>query len=186
MNKIIILAVGWVILVACSTDEQQAQPSPTPFEIAESTPTMVVDSYQDEEIVQEKPVIESNLFQLVDYQGESALVLAPTVRNHRYIRIDFDLLGGIAGPGIGDQIDIQLFDDDVKVVQVTRIEKNSQGGFTLFGNLMGVEHSQIIFVVNETRFVGKITQGPETYEIKPVVDDIHVLLEIDQSAFDED
>jgi hypothetical protein len=186
MKKLIILAVGWVVLAACSTIEPPLQPSPTSIKTATPTPTAVVELHQVEELIEEKPVLDQGLFHSVDYLGENALISAPTISNHRYIRVDFDLLGGTSGPVIGDQIEIQLFDEIVKVAQVTRIEKNAQGGITLFGKFMGVEHSQIIFVVNETTIVGKITQGPETYEIKPVVDDIHVLLEIDQSAFDED
>lgn len=112
----------------------------------------------------------------------------PTSMRTRLVGVNFEVLRDENGPpqdtsGVGEIVVVNLFPDAEYDAILERVEKNPTGGFTWIGYLDGIENSQVTLVVNMEVMIGKIITPEDLYEIRYVNDDIHMIVQIDQSAF---
>ena len=66
-----------------------------------------------------------------------------------------------------------------------RVEKRGTKRYTWFGNLAGVEESQIILTVENGSIAGNITVRGKMYQVRDIGSGVYSIHEIDQSAFSE-
>ncbi|HLG29165.1 MAG TPA: M12 family metallo-peptidase [Candidatus Brocadiales bacterium] len=101
----------------------------------------------------------------------------PAIVRKRYVQVNFDLLRK------KDSIAINLFEGLSFVGIKDRIETRSTDRYTWYGHIEGIEHSQIIIVVEDGNTSGDIVIPEGLYQIRSVGGGVHAIYEIDQSAF---
>jgi len=111
-----------------------------------------------------------------------------TVIRSRFVKVNFDMLGGADGPSldasaVGQRLPLNFFGDATFIAVMDRLEQNPSGSYTWIGHLEEVEHSQVILVVNGDLMIGKVSMPQGIYEIRYRDNQFHAVLEIDQSAF---
>jgi hypothetical protein len=198
MRNIAVLFVCLIMLTACAAPPAATQTAPLPGGNAEP------DTIPDGDIGSDQGAGETSSVSKIDAPGISIGLFVdadsvvveefeddPTISRYRLVRVDFDLLGGAAGPpldgsGVGERLEFYLFDGDPYIAVMDRKEVNQSGGFTWVGHLEGVEGSQVILVVEENVMVGKITMAKSNYKVRYYQDDMHIVMELDQAAFPPD
>jgi hypothetical protein len=198
MKNIVVLVVCLLITTACAASPTATQTASLPDGNAEPDTIPDVETGSDQGTKEASsgaqsggPAISTGLFLDADQAGVEVFDSDPTISRYRLVRVNFDLLGGAAGPpldgsGVGERLEFYLFDGDQYIAVMDRKEVNQAGGFTWFGHLEGVENSQVMLVVEENVMVGKITIAKSTYSVRYYQDDIHVVMELDQAAFPPD
>ena len=79
-----------------------------------------------------------------------------------------------------------MFDDVVYTAILEKKEPNLTGGYTWSGHLDGIEHSQVILVVGGDQVAGNITLPGAFYEVRYTNQGVHVITQIDQSAYPQE
>lgn len=102
----------------------------------------------------------------------------PTIKRSRYILVTLDLLRSQES-----SIVLNLFEDVSFTSIKDRIEVRSQNRYTWYGHIEGVEHSQVILVVEDGSLAGQIMASADLYQIRAIGGGVHGIYEIDQSAF---
>ena len=110
----------------------------------------------------------------------------PTIVRGRCVRVKFDYLVGKDIPHGAEAIKLNLFYDISHTVVKERVEKRSTKRYTWFGHIKDVKHSQVILVVENGSMAGNITVEGNMYQIRKIGDGVHIICEIDQSAFPEE
>jgi len=111
-----------------------------------------------------------------------------TIIRTRFVDIKFDLLVGADGH-LKEQSDsakvlsLNLFGDVFFTAILDRSDSNTSGGFSWIGHLKGVEHSQVILVVDDGIMSGNITLPGAFYQVRYAGNGVHAIYKIDQSAF---
>ena len=110
----------------------------------------------------------------------------PAIVRGRCVRVKFDYLVGKDIPHGAEAIKLNLFYDVSHTVVKERVEKRSAKRYTWFGSIEDVEHSQVILVVENGSMAGNIKIEENMYQIRKIGDGVHIICEIDQSAFPEE
>ncbi len=95
----------------------------------------------------------------------------PTTRKAKLVVIDINALHG-------DSIDITLDSGEVLTYVRSRIETNSQGSFTWYGDLPDKQGSAI-FVVNKGKVTGSVRNNGALYKIESAGNGLHAFIETD-------
>jgi hypothetical protein len=103
-----------------------------------------------------------------------------TIIRSRYVQVNFDYLKAAA------VLDLNLFDDVSFKAIKERVEVRSENQYSWFGSIEGVEHGQVILVVEHDNLAGNITTKESLYQIRPKGNGVHPIYEINQSAFPEE
>ena len=114
--------------------------------------------------------------QLEKYQGD------PKTSKLHSILLDLEQLGGSIPLGLN------LPDQAPRVLGDIRIERREQGDFSWFGRHASSDDlgDEVILVVKDTEVYGTIRSRTELYGIRPLDQNTHVLIQIDQTAFPAD
>lgn len=110
----------------------------------------------------------------------------PAIVRGRCVRVKFDYLVGKDIPYGAEAIKLNLFYDVSHTVVKERVEKRSSGQYTWFGSIEDAEHSQVILVVENGSMAGNIRIEGNMYQIRKIGDGVHIICEIDQSAFPDE
>jgi len=120
----------------------------------------------------------------------------PEVIRSRYVQVNIGNLhkkkippGQSAQPGSAEAAEpyafmLNLFPGVSYTVTSSRIELREVGKYSWFGSINGLEHSQVILVINSGLLTGQVQVRPgEIYQIRPVnKSGAHGVYEIDVSA----
>ena len=104
----------------------------------------------------------------------------PTIVRSRDVLVNFVLLSE------ADFVTLNMFDDVYLIAVKDRLERRSATDYTWFGTIAGMEQSQVILVVENGSMAGNITVDGQIYQVRNKGGEIHVIREIDQSAFPEE
>jgi hypothetical protein len=104
----------------------------------------------------------------------------PTIIRSRYVKLNLNLLGESE---VGDEISLNLFDDVVYTAILEEKEPTLTNGYTWTGYLDGIQHSQVILIIGGDQVAGNITLPGAFYEIRYTGDGMHIVYQVDQSAF---
>jgi hypothetical protein len=110
----------------------------------------------------------------------------PTIIRSRLVKIDFKQICGEGQPEGAESLLLNLFDDVSLIAIKDRLERRSEGRYTWFGEIAGVQIGQAILVVEEGVMAGNITVNGQLYQVRSVGEGIHIIREIDQSAFPDE
>ena len=121
------------------------------------------------------------LFLAAQVQGDAPAIDDPTIVRTRFVDINFKLLGEIALPS--NTVKLNLFDDVVFTAVFDRTETNSLSSYGWIGHLEGVEYGQVVLVVTNGLLAGSVSMPGAIYEVRPLGNGVHVIEDIDQSAF---
>ena len=117
---------------------------------------------------------------------EQAMLNLTIVRS-RYVKISFDYLARKDGSGGEDTIILNLFDDVSLTAVKERFESRELGNrYTWFGRIEGMDHSQVIIVVENGSMAANITLPDGNYQVRSDGNGIHAIYKIDQSAFPDE
>lgn len=111
----------------------------------------------------------------------------PTVTRARFITVDLERLGGLAGPphngsGVGERVLLNLFDDAIYTAILDRVEATDQG-YIWIGHLADVEYSLVTLVVHEAGLlIGKVATPSLLYEVR-YDGATQMVVELDPAAF---
>ena len=106
-----------------------------------------------------------------------------TIIRSRPVWIDMSQLTEFE-PGANQVLFLNLFDDVAAAAIVERIEVRSPQSFTLFGRLEDQPRSSFILVTEQEVIVANIRSPQDgTYQIRYLGNGVHVVHEIDQSAY---
>lgn len=101
----------------------------------------------------------------------------PTIKRSRHVLVKVELLRSQEG-----LLALNLFGDLSLTAMKDRMEVRSENRYTWYGHIEGVEHSQVILVVEGGSLAGSITTRGDLYQIRDIGGGIHAIYEIDQSA----
>ncbi len=122
------------------------------------------------------------LFVPVVYEPETQTT-DPTIIRTRYVQPQFLILT-TADPSPGkEQITLNLFEDVSFTGVVEKRIANSSGSTTIMGRLDGVDLGTFLLVEKEGVLVGTVKAISAHYRINLVGNDIHVISELDETAF---
>jgi uncharacterized protein YkwD len=99
----------------------------------------------------------------------------------RTVNVNFDIFTG--ADEIPEFLSLNLFDDVHLKAVLTQIERSPSGGFAWIGFLDGVKESQVAIVVEGEKVSGTIIMPEFYYQIRHAENDLHLIREIDTSAF---
>ncbi len=102
------------------------------------------------------------------------------VLRSRLVEVDFDRL-----PGEGALV-LNLFDDVILTALPERVTANPPHGFAWSGRIAGASLSQVTLVVRDGILAGNVAVTGAFYQVRPVGDGVHVVRQIDQSAFPDE
>jgi hypothetical protein len=125
----------------------------------------------------------------VDVVGEGAPPTDdPTIVRTRFADVNLDLLAGREGAsgepsGVVSVLTLNLFKDAVFTALYDRLELNPSGSFSWIGHLAGIDHSQVVLVVNEGMVMGNVSMPGAFYQVRHTGSGVHAIHEIDQAAF---
>ena len=85
-----------------------------------------------------------------------------------------------------ESIVLNLFNDVRLTTHKDRVERRSTGSVSWFGRIDGVDAGQAILVVRDGDITGNVRYDGNLIEIRPLANGIHIIKEIDLSAFPED
>ena len=120
------------------------------------------------------------LFSETTKQGSLETSGYPTLIRSRYVTINLDLLDEM---DVEDVIVVNVFDDVLFTAIFDRKEVNQSNGYTLFGHIDGVEHSQVTIVVSDGQVAGNVTVPGNLYQIRYAGNKVHAIYSIDQSSY---
>lgn len=106
----------------------------------------------------------------------------------RRVMIDFTQVAGHDFPNGVDILVFNLFPDASYVGIKNRVEyrHSDEESYTWFGTIEDIPHSSVILTVENGSMAGNIAVYDRFFQIRPISDDVHVLYEIDQSAFPQE
>lgn len=114
------------------------------------------------------------------------------VRSRR-VTVNLGQLGGPGGgvavsgtPEVNDVLLLNLFDDASYTAVLDTIEPQPGGGYAWIGRVQGIEPSQVVFVINQGQTAGNIAVPGGFYEVRYLGNNIHAVVQIDQSAYPGD
>lgn len=115
----------------------------------------------------------------------------PTIIRSRFVEINFDLLESGQPPPDSRTRNMQfillnLFEDATYQAILDRIESSSPESFTWIGHIEGIKKSQVTLVVENKIMSGNITLPELFYQVRYVDGGVHVIYQINQSAFPND
>lgn len=113
-----------------------------------------------------------------DYTNEA------TVIRGRFVNIDFDFFNVEDGFRTGQQLVLNLFDDVLFTAVLERVESNPSGSYTWLGQIDGIEHSQVAFVVRDGLMVGHVSipMVNGTYQVRYAGNNLHEVVQVNASA----
>lgn len=82
-----------------------------------------------------------------------------------------------------DSLILNLFDDVVLTAEAERVTSQPGGGLAWSGHVAGVDLSQVTLVVRDGVLAGNVSLPGVFYQVRPAGNGVHVVREIDQSAF---
>jgi hypothetical protein len=109
---------------------------------------------------------------------------APAVVRERAAAARTDLLirgDGSPAVGIGERIELNLFDDAVFSMRVSDVTRHAGGGHTWAGTLDGVGLGHAVLAAHDGTLVGQVVMPGAVYRIGHAPDGRAVIMEIDQS-----
>lgn len=80
-------------------------------------------------------------------------------------------------------LNLKLFEDVHGVGIQDRLDRNTSGGWAWIGHLDGIADSEVTFVVEGPKVSGTVTLPGRLYHVRHLENDLHVVREIDPSAF---
>ncbi len=103
-----------------------------------------------------------------------------TIIRTRFVDINFDLLAGADGhpkeqPDSAKVLALNLFEDVFFTAVLDRIESNTSGSLAWIGRLKGVEHSQVILVIDDGIMSGNITLPGAFYQVRYGGNGVHAI-----------
>ncbi|HEV2041612.1 MAG TPA: choice-of-anchor D domain-containing protein, partial [Casimicrobiaceae bacterium] len=122
--------------------------------------------------------------------SQNAQQPGPGVVRHKPVSVNFQSLTTKAGPAT--QISVELFDGATIVLDLDRVETRSIGNYTWYGRIEGHPKGHAILTVVNGQMAGAIELGETgsqpggSYQIQARADGLHVLRQIEQSAFPPD
>jgi hypothetical protein len=128
------------------------------------------------------------LFADLGVAGDATTTDDPTIIRTRFADVNLDLLAGGGDTssepsGVASVLVLNLFEDVTFTALYDRLEINPSGSFSWIGHLEGVDRSQVILVVNGEMVMGDISMPGAFYQVRYAGDGVHVIHEIDQTAF---
>jgi hypothetical protein len=137
-------------------------------------PSTIVRSQTEGELVPElfKPTVSS---------AKAYAVFAEEVRS-RTVLVDVDMLIRL---GWGDTLNLNLFEDEMYLGQVERINRRAEDCATIAGRLDGLAHSSFIFVREKEAVVGIIRTGllGELHQLRYIGESQHLISQINPSLY---
>lgn len=126
----------------------------------------------------------------VDAVARGTVNVPDQATRSRTVAINMDALGGTDGPdladgGVGQQLSLNLFDNVQLTAQLDNLNRNINDTYSWIGNVADGDKSYALLVVQDGVMAGLVIADGNVYEIRYVADDVHVILEIDQSLFEE-
>jgi hypothetical protein len=127
--------------------------------------------------------------QAADLSAQSA---DPTIIRSRSVEIQTGMLpdpnkDAASQSSAGSTLTLNLFDDATFTAVQDRLEVSSTGYTSWIGTLQGVEYSQVILTVGPGGIVsGNITLPGAFYQVRPAVNGVHAIRQIDQSKFPQE
>jgi hypothetical protein len=131
-----------------------------------------------------KPVLIPDLFEDSPIPGTLARQDAAVVR-HRFVKVNFDILGETDGKPTNKVVRLNLFKDAVFTARLNRVEQ-TQSGRAWIGHIENVKLSDVVFVVVDGVLSGSITMPGATYVVEYAGNGVHAIYEINQSVFPPD
>jgi hypothetical protein len=178
-NKLVFLfLVLFVILVACSRGK-----------ISQPTRLLNPSSKFQEETMSAN----SKLFSEVNQRVEPIEPITPdsTVIRQRYVTVNIDLLRNSIkdfNPSNPEdtKVTLNLFDDLSLVTVLDKVETGSDVDFIWNGHVKDDQQSNVTLVVSDNTVTGDIFTLHGIYQIRPLKHNIHLISQINQSAFPND
>jgi len=107
----------------------------------------------------------------------------------RQVTVNTDFLDGSLKAGrrqiIGDSIVLNLFADSQYVAKLIHTEPLDDGGYAWIGEIPEIEFSQVTIIVRDDLLTGNIRLPTGLYQLRPSGNELHVISEVDGSAFHE-
>jgi hypothetical protein len=112
-----------------------------------------------------------------------------SVVRDKFVTVKFHLIentGSIPsqlGGSSAAELALNLFDDANYTAVLERVTPTSAGGYVWSGRIAESETSQVILAVNQGRLAANIAVPPAFYQVRYAGNGVHVIYQIDQSAF---
>lgn len=119
---------------------------------------------------------------------DSNTAINPTIVRSRLVNIDWDILAMTGDPPEseivgGDVLLLNLFEDSSFTANLDHWEARSENNFTWIGHIEGDKGSQVTIVVQDDVMVSNIRVSGESYQVRYMGEDAHVIREIDERFF---
>lgn len=119
---------------------------------------------------------------------DSNTAINPTIVRSRLVNIDWDILAKTGDPPEseivgGDVLLLNLFEDSSFTANLDHWEARSENNFTWIGHIEGAKGSQVTIVVQDDIMVSNIRVSGESYQVRYMGEDAHVIREIDERLF---
>ncbi len=106
------------------------------------------------------------------------------VTRQRFLKSELRRLGSTSPPYLPHPyLTLNLFPDVSPTARLEKVEPRGHMQFTWIGSIPGESLSQVILVVDHDNITGNIWRGGQLFQIRPIGDGVHVIKEINQSAF---
>ena len=103
-----------------------------------------------------------------------------------YVTVRFDVLRTVADPLLSaDRVVLTLLDGVSVTAVEQRVDWMAPDRYVWVGTVEGVPGSEVSLVSNRGVLVGDVTMGGQSYLIRPVRENKHLVFEVDRSAFPE-
>jgi hypothetical protein len=113
-------------------------------------------------------------------QGEVEVPDDPLIIRSRRVRVN---LGMLDSARAGETVQAHLFEDATCDIVLERKESTPSGGTAWSGHVAGVEGSQVTLIVGGGQMACNIVLPDAHYQIRYLEDNIHVINELDPTAF---
>ncbi len=129
----------------------------------------------------------AELFSDAKVNGKADLPNDRTIIRQRHVNINLSVLMKADGsPRLdnkGLNLKLNLFDDVALAAVIDKTESVSAGSLSFIGHVADIKESSVILSVYDGVMSGNITVPGASYQVRYVGERVHVVYEIDQSAF---
>jgi len=120
--------------------------------------------------------------------GDSEAPIDSTIVRSRSVYIDWDILAMTgdfpeSDTVVSDVLSLNLFEDTAFTANLDHWEARSENNFTWIGHIDEDEGSQVTIVVQDDVMVGNFRVSGESYQVRYMGEDVHVIREIDEGFF---
>lgn len=128
---------------------------------------------------------DSDLFTVTEKRpAELERLNSDLVLRQRFVTIRADAL--FESGSIADILFLNLFDDVHSLAILDHFEQGDSGSWAWIGHVENIADSQVTLVINGPKVTGTVALLGQLYHIRHLEDDLHVVREIDVSAFPTD